>query len=69
MPKRKARPYLSPVTPAATWDSMPTETRAALLRRDPSMRRPEWNSLVERISRSAFADLSPLQREMVAGLL
>jgi hypothetical protein len=64
-----SRPHLSPATHAAIWGDMPIETRRANLLRDRSMRAPVWAPLVDRIARSAYADLTPLQRAMVDALI
>jgi len=51
------------------WDGMTPEARLALIRKDPSMRRREWQSLATRWAASKWDDLTNVTKSATAELL
>lgn len=63
------RALIESLNPAAKWDAMSPEDRVKTIHKDKSMRGKEWKSMVDRLSKTNYAGLSGLQKEMVGTML
>ena len=50
------------------WDGLSDRQRRQLITRDPTMRHPRFQALVDRMVAASYAELTPLQRAMVDSL-